>query len=112
MAGDTSLSKCRRTDTPIGSLSKLSRSRPTTAPHGRSVATWLTLILQCDWPIVGPGAFPHAPPRRGQRLRKTMSRTRPRMVDMSFPTSHHGIGEVGRDADELSGAGIPASEMA
>src|SRR5258708_35013687 len=26
---------------------------------------WLTLILRCDRPVVGPGAFSRAPPRAG-----------------------------------------------
>ena len=29
--------------------------------------TWLMLILQCDRPVVGPGAFPHTPPRAWAR---------------------------------------------
>jgi len=33
------------------------------------------------------------------------------MVDMSFPLSHDGIGEVGRDANELSGGRKPRKRM-
>ena len=66
MAVQSNVAECCRPDTPLASLSKVSRRRPTTDRHGRFVTPrWLTLIPRCDRPVVGPSAFPHAPPRAG-----------------------------------------------
>src|SRR5262249_42585730 len=49
--------------------------KPTDNRPARSFChpTWLMLILQCDRPVVGPGAFPHTPPAPGPAATSTNS---------------------------------------
>lgn len=55
--------RCCSADTPSTSLSKLSRSRPTTGRYACFVTAWPMLLLRKRPPAVGPGAVPDPPPR-------------------------------------------------
>src|SRR6266478_5487465 len=59
-----SMDECCRADTPLASSSDVSRSRPTTDPHGCFVTARPMILAEAISPALGPGAFPytlHAP---------------------------------------------------
>jgi hypothetical protein len=91
------------------SLSNASGRRPTTDPaRSPCYSKRLTLILRCDQLSLAP-AHPPSPSGAGPTtISKEDNELSPtRMVDMSFLLPHPGFGEVGRDADELSGRRNP-----
>jgi|SRR5258707_11967280 hypothetical protein len=86
-------------------VGKTTDSRPSPSP---CYSTWLTLILRCDRLSLAQ-RIPHLPPALGPTTisKEDNELSARRMVDMSFLLPHPGFGEVGRDADELSGRRNP-----
>ncbi len=76
-------------------------------PRGRFVT-----VADADSPgAIGPSLarrVPHSPPALGPMTISTAGKElNTATLDMRFPLSHPRIGEVGRDADELSGSRNP-----
>jgi hypothetical protein len=73
---DTDLEECCGADTPLASLSNVSRSRPTTDQHRCFVAARLILILRNDQPRWPRRTSPHPSVRLGPRLLRRTHRSR------------------------------------